>query len=118
MKKTTASYQVPEKNRRKSRPHSNLLGGLEEGGERIPFWDDVNLTELSEISKNAMLIEVIENPLRFRFGIVGRTVAERYGTEIDGRFLGEMDEWEKGTSIMLLQREMLEDRDGGFTLLT
>jgi hypothetical protein len=30
----------------------------------------VNLNELSELSKNAMLIEVIENPLRFWFGIV------------------------------------------------
>ena len=68
--------------------------GLKRGENEIPFWDDLNLIELSELSKNAMLIEVIENPLRFRFDIVGRTVANRYGTEIDGRFLDEMDERE------------------------
>jgi hypothetical protein len=51
------------------------------GDNNIPFWDDVNLPSLSNSGDNAALIDVFENPLRFRLGLAGRSMAVQLGPE-------------------------------------
>jgi hypothetical protein len=57
----------------------------------MPFWDDVNLAALPDLSRRLMLIEVFDKPLRFRFGIVGEQLKERYGADVVGGFSDEIE---------------------------
>jgi hypothetical protein len=63
---------------------------LKRGGNEIPFWDDVKLAALPDGGSNAFLIDVFENPRRFRFGLLGSNIATRYSDPISGRFCDEV----------------------------
>ncbi len=65
--------------------------GLKRGANDVPFWDDVKFSLQSRLGREAMLIDVFEDPLRFRFASAGVDVSSWYGTTIDGRFLDEID---------------------------
>jgi hypothetical protein len=60
--------------------------GLKRGDAGMPFWDDVNLSALPNLSKRLMLIEVFDKPLRFRLGTVGAELAERYRGDLSNKF--------------------------------
>lgn len=64
--------------------------GLKRRQNNIPFWDDVQLTALREYSDIIMMIDVFEKPERFRFGVMGRAIVERYGREIESHFVDEV----------------------------
>ncbi len=53
--------------------------GLKRGENDIPFWDDVKLSTQAPLADHIMMIEAFENPLRFRFDLVGEDVTRRYG---------------------------------------
>jgi hypothetical protein len=57
----------------------------------MPFWDDVNLTALPDLSGRLMLIEVFDKPWRFRFGIVGEELKVHYRADVVGRFSDEIE---------------------------
>ena len=57
----------------------------------MPFWDDVNLSTLADLSGRLMLIEVFEKPVRFRLGMLGEELKARHGGDIAGEFLDEID---------------------------
>ena len=57
--------------------------GLKRGQAEIPFADDVKLMPL-ENPGAAMLIDVIEKPVRFRFAIVGEEIRKLYGEDLAG----------------------------------
>jgi hypothetical protein len=63
--------------------------GLKRGENDVPFWDDVKFSLRSRLGRESMLIDVFENPLRFRFDIVGADVASWYGGTIGNSFLDE-----------------------------
>jgi hypothetical protein len=65
--------------------------GLKRGDASIPFWDDVKLSPEAPLSRGVMMIEAFENPLRFRFDIVGEELARRYGAAIAGKFTDDVD---------------------------
>jgi hypothetical protein len=65
--------------------------GLKRGENNIPFWDDVKLSTQAPLAGHVMMIEAFENPLRFRFDIVGEDVVRRYGSAISGKFTDEVD---------------------------
>jgi hypothetical protein len=65
--------------------------GLKRGENDIPFWDDVKFSLRTRLAREALLIEVFENPQRFRFDIVGEDVTKRYGKAINGKFSDEID---------------------------
>jgi len=60
---------------------------------QMPFWDDVKLTALPELAGQLALIDAFENPARFRFGfdVVGDDIKRRYGGELGGKFLDEIE---------------------------
>ncbi len=64
---------------------------LRRAGNAMPFWDDVNLSALPDVSDRTMLVEVLDGPPRFRFNIVGRQIAERYGESLDGQLADEVE---------------------------
>jgi hypothetical protein len=65
--------------------------GLKRGENDIPFWDDVKPSIQTPLADHFMMIEAFENPLRFRFDLVGENVTRRYGATIAGKFTDEVD---------------------------
>jgi hypothetical protein len=64
--------------------------GLKRGAANMPFWDDVNLLALPEISGRLFLLDVLAPPERFRFAVVGAELSDAYGEGVAGRFVDEM----------------------------
>jgi hypothetical protein len=65
--------------------------GLRRGEAKMPFWDDVNLASLPDLSGRLLLVDVFAKPQRFRFNFVGQQLAQRYGETIVGKFADEME---------------------------
>ena len=65
--------------------------GLKRGANDIPFWDDVRMSLRSRLGQESMLIGVFEDPLRFRFDLVGADVANWHGRTVGTGFLDEID---------------------------
>ena len=65
--------------------------GLKRGANDVPFWDDVKFSLRSRLGRESMLIDVFENPLRFRFDLMGADLADWYGETIGNRFLDEIE---------------------------
>jgi hypothetical protein len=65
--------------------------GLKRGDNDIPFWDDVKFSMQARLARDVILMEVFEDPLRFRFDLVGDDVTQRYGAAVAGKFTDEID---------------------------
>lgn len=65
--------------------------GLKRGANGIPFWDDVKFSLRSRLGRESMLIDVFEDPFRFRFDLMGADLADWYGEAIGNRFLDEVE---------------------------
>ncbi len=65
--------------------------GLKRGANQVPFWDDVKFSLRSRLGREAMLIGVFENPLRFRFDLLGADLTDWYGGTTGNRFLDEIE---------------------------
>lgn len=57
----------------------------------MPFWDDVNLASLPKLADHLMLVDVFQDPQRFRFNSVGQHIRKRYGDDLVHRFVDETD---------------------------
>jgi hypothetical protein len=64
--------------------------GLKRGENSMPFWDDLKLTSLPDLSDCLMLVDTFENPQRFRLNSVGAQIRQRYGTDLAGKFVDEI----------------------------
>jgi len=65
--------------------------GLKRGNNDIPFCDDVKFSMHKRLARDILLIETFENPLRFRFDLVGDDITQRHGAAITGKFSDEID---------------------------
>ena len=54
----------------------------------MPFWDDAKLTDLPELSDRLFLVDVFEQPERFRLNTIG---AALNGAALTGAFLDHAD---------------------------
>ena len=84
--------------------------GLKRGANDIPFWDDVKMSLRSRLGRELMLIDVFEDPLRFRFDLVGAEVANWYGGTIGNGFLDEIDLHVPFDGLALQCRATVESR--------
>jgi hypothetical protein len=66
-------------------------GGLKRGENKVPFADDVNLSALSGLKERVVLIDVFEQPQRFRFNAVGSEIRAGYGADVVGKFADEIE---------------------------
>jgi hypothetical protein len=57
----------------------------------MPFWDDVKLSVLPDLSGRLMLIDVFANPERFRFNFVGEQLSRWPKESIVGKFADEVE---------------------------
>ena len=91
MKRSTVPYSVPSKLEAELAHVRAYWEGLKRGEAGMPFWDDVNLAALPDLSGRLMLIDVFDKPLRFRFGIVGKELQARYRADVVGKFSDEIE---------------------------
>jgi hypothetical protein len=61
------------------------------GENTMPFSDDVNLSQLSELSHNLILAEVFAEPQRFRFSYLGEQLVRQLGSNLKDRFADELE---------------------------
>jgi hypothetical protein len=66
-------------------------GGLKRGENKIPFADDVNLSALAGLKERVMLIDVFEQPQRFRLNSLGGEIRTAYGADVAGKFVDEIE---------------------------
>jgi len=85
------AYSLPPKIEPKLASIHDVWRALRRGGNEVPFSDDFQLSLLGEAAADAILIDVFETPMRFRFGLAGRSVAARLGEEANGRFVDELE---------------------------
>jgi hypothetical protein len=69
----------------------NYWESLKRGDASMPFWDDVNLSSLPDLSERLMLVDVFENPQRFRFNSIGQEIRAQYGAGLASKFLDEIE---------------------------
>ena len=72
---------------------------LKRGDNDIPFWDDVNLSALPDVSDRLMLVDAFENPQRFRLNTLGQKLQHQYGTNVTGKFVDEIGSPQRPNSI-------------------
>jgi hypothetical protein len=61
------------------------------GGNSIPFSDDINLSQLSDLSADLLLIDAFFDPQRFRMNQMGKHIINAYDEDVTGRFLDHLD---------------------------
>jgi hypothetical protein len=63
---------------------------LKRGDNNMPFWDDVKLSTLSDLTDRLLLIDVFANPERFRFNFTGKDFVES-DESLAGKFADEVE---------------------------
>ena len=90
MYETISLYELPKDLSPELARVLDYWEGLKRGSAEMPFWDDVNLTDLPHLEDRIALIDVFENPERFRFGLVGHQLAVSQPLPVAGKFLDEI----------------------------
>jgi hypothetical protein len=62
------------------------------GENSMPFSDDLDLSRLSKLSTQFILLKAFENPDRFRFEIAGDAIVQSYGSFLLGQFSDELEQ--------------------------
>jgi hypothetical protein len=91
MRISTVPYSLPSKLEPDLDRVRAYWEGLKRGEADMPFWDDAKLSALPDLTGRLMLIEVFDKPWRFRFGIVGEEIKERYRNDLFGKFLDAVE---------------------------
>ena len=64
---------------------------LRRGQAKIPFSDDIKLSELLGRESDLVLLDAFAKPQRYRFSIVGKNVVKAYGKDVAGIYLDELE---------------------------
>ncbi len=93
MKPSARPFALPGKPERELALVLAYWEGLKRHEAQMPFWDDVKLSALPALSAKLMMIEASAKPVRFRFGfgVVGAEIQARYGGDLAGKFLDEIE---------------------------
>jgi hypothetical protein len=95
--------------------HPNLLRLYDYWAERrrgrsFPSRQDIDPLEFKFARGNVTLIDVLYDPLRFRFRLVGSLMAQRMGFDFTGRMVDEVEDASYRDSIIKSYREIVENR--------
>jgi hypothetical protein len=91
-KDNTTPFTIPAKIEPNLEQVQSYWTGLLRGENKVPFWDDVKLSSIAGLAEDAIILDVFENPLRFRFAIIGRNIESEYGRLISGKFVDELEQ--------------------------
>ena len=57
----------------------------------MPFAGDLDLPKLRDLEDRLLVVEIFEQPQRFRFNIVGQKIHEAYDADLAGKFSNEIE---------------------------
>jgi hypothetical protein len=108
------SNTVPDSFRERIR-HPNLLRlydywAARRRGRSFPSRQDIDPVEFRFALGNVTLIDVLHNPLRFRFRLVGSLMAQRMGFDLTGKMVDEVEDAVYRDNIITAYREIVEGR--------
>jgi hypothetical protein len=63
---------------------------LKRAGNEMPFWDDLKLSALPDLTDSLLLMDVFADPERFRFNTIGKAFAAADGQSLTGKFADEV----------------------------
>lgn len=58
-------------------------------GDRLPSRGDLDPAEIPRLLPNLFLIDVLRDPLRFRYRLIGTAITERFQRDSTGRLIDE-----------------------------
>lgn len=79
-------------------------------GGSFPSRRDIDPVEFKFALGNVTLIDVLYEPLRFRFRLVGSLMAQRMGWDLTGKMVDETPDAEYRDSLIAAYREIVENR--------
>jgi hypothetical protein len=93
VKASNGPYALPHTLERDLARVHEFWEGLKRHEAEMPFWDDVKISALPDLAGRLMMVEATDKPVRFRiaFGLVGADIKQRYGHDLSGKFLDEID---------------------------
>lgn len=86
------------------------------GARSFPARADLDPVEFRFAVGNVTLIDVIYEPLRFRFRLVGSLMAQRMGWDLSGKMVDEIPDAAYRESVFLGFRKVVENRQPNTTL--
>ena len=63
---------------------------LKRAGNEMPFWDDLKLSALPDLTDSLLLMDVFADPERFRFNTIGKAFAAADGLSLTRKFADEV----------------------------
>ena len=91
MIKSISPFPVPAKLPSGLMEARNYWQHLKRRQNGMPFWDDVNVASLPKLADHLMLVDVFQDPQRFRFNSVGQRIRKRYGADLVHKFVDAID---------------------------
>jgi hypothetical protein len=88
---TAHPYSVPSEISATLRRALAYWESLKRGDNKMPFWDDVNLTVLPDLNDRLLLVDVFDMPERFRFNFIGKKFARGHIDSLANKFADEAD---------------------------
>ena len=85
-----ATFSLPEMMEPELARLQTYWKDLIRGENFMPFSDDINLSEIPELTSRVILVQAFENPERFRFEHAGEHITSQYGTPLKGLFTDEV----------------------------
>ncbi len=82
-----SNYAVPKELGRDLSLLHEYWDDLKRGYGLMPYWDDIQLSQLPDLSDRLFLLDQIEQKERFRFRSAGSDVVKAYDGELVGYFL-------------------------------
>jgi hypothetical protein len=86
----TQPFPVPAKLEPELADLQRYWNGLKRGQAEMPFTDDVKLTRAPH-PLWTMLLDVLKQPVRFRFALVGDEIRRSYGSDLAGLVADEIE---------------------------
>lgn len=85
-------------------------------GDLLPSRQDIDPADFKFALGVVTLIDVLYEPLRFRFRLIGSVMAQRMGWDLTGRMVDDVPDAEYRESLVAAYRQMVADRQPSSTL--
>jgi hypothetical protein len=88
--KATVPNELPQRLHPGRRRVLSHWESLRRGENEMPFWDDVKLAALPDLAGRLRLIDVFDDPERFRFSLIGVEFSHWFTEPVAGKFADEI----------------------------
>jgi hypothetical protein len=85
-------------------------------GELLPSRQDLDPADFKFAVGNVTLIDVLYEPVRFRFRLIGSLMTQRMGWDLTGKLVDEVPDAEYREGLLVAYRQMLASRQPSTTL--